>query len=72
MDKPEETAAADDEPPADYASPACFLHELDPEWTGLAPAPLSRQPDAGERSEPAQAGGRSPVASGHPKELPDH
>jgi hypothetical protein len=27
---------ADDEPPAGYASPAGLLHELDPEWTGLA------------------------------------
>jgi 5,10-methenyltetrahydrofolate synthetase len=29
--------------PADYASPPCFLHELDPAWTGLAPTPDPQQ-----------------------------
>ena len=28
-----------DEEPDAYASPPCFLHELDPAWTGLAAAP---------------------------------
>jgi uncharacterized protein YeaO (DUF488 family) len=27
------------EPPGEYASPPCFMHELDPEWTGLPGAP---------------------------------
>jgi len=28
----------DDDAPAGFASPPCFMHELDPAWLGLAPA----------------------------------
>ena len=30
----------DDDIPAEYASPACLLHEIDPVYAGLAPAPV--------------------------------
>ena len=33
---------ADDDPPATFASPACFLHEVDPAYSGL-PGPLDLQ-----------------------------
>lgn len=33
---------ADDDIPATFASPACFMHEVDPRYTGL-PGPLDRQ-----------------------------
>jgi histidine triad (HIT) family protein len=32
-----------DDGPAEYASPPCFLHELDPDWSGLGPP--SADPD---------------------------
>ena len=33
---------ADDDTPATFASPACFLHEIDPAYAGL-PGPLDKQ-----------------------------
>ena len=30
--------ARNDDPPADFASPPCFLHEIDPAYSGLWPA----------------------------------
>ncbi|MCA0345407.1 MAG: 5-formyltetrahydrofolate cyclo-ligase, partial [Proteobacteria bacterium] len=33
---------ADDDIPATFASPACFMHEVDPTYVGL-PGPLDRQ-----------------------------
>ena len=33
---------ADDDEPANFASPACFLHEIDPAYSGL-PGPLDQQ-----------------------------
>jgi hypothetical protein len=32
----------DREEPGEYASPACFLHELDPGFAGLTLAPVAR------------------------------
>jgi hypothetical protein len=32
----------DREEPGEYASPACFLHELDPGFAGLTPAPVAK------------------------------
>jgi hypothetical protein len=32
----------DREEPGEYASPACFLHELDPSFAGLTPAPVAK------------------------------
>ncbi|MCO5089959.1 5-formyltetrahydrofolate cyclo-ligase [Bosea sp. (in: a-proteobacteria)] len=40
----------DDDEPAGYASPPCFLHEVDPAWSGLAPAP-DPSPAAWRRAE---------------------
>lgn len=33
------TPIDDDQEPGEYASPPCFMHELDPAYFGLAPAP---------------------------------
>lgn len=32
----------DDEPPSSFASPPCFMHELDPEYSGL-PRPVNER-----------------------------
>jgi 5,10-methenyltetrahydrofolate synthetase len=35
----------DDETPHEYASPACFLHELDPSYAGLTASPTALAPE---------------------------
>ena len=45
----------DDAEPGEYASPACFLHELDPAFAGLTPPPEAG-PDHRERGATGPAG----------------
>lgn len=43
-------SATDDDEPRQFASPACFLHELSPEFAGTAPAlPAELTPEAAQR-----------------------
>ena len=50
-----------DEEPDAYASPPCFLHELDPAWTGAA-ARARPTPRASSARSPPASGGRTVVA----------
>ncbi|SHJ75673.1 hypothetical protein SAMN02745194_03301 [Roseomonas rosea] len=60
----------DEEEPAEYASPACFLHELSPEFAGLTPAapPPGAPPGAG--ASPPEAG--LPEEKGQAPAIPAH
>jgi hypothetical protein len=55
----------DEEEPVEYASPACFLHELSPEFAGLAPPP----PPGAEASPPEtglpEGKGQAPASPFH-------
>ena len=55
----------DEEEPVEYASPACFLHELSPEFAGLSPPP-----PPGAEASPPETG--SPEENGQAPASPSH
>ncbi|MCW2307722.1 hypothetical protein M2319_002059 [Rhodobium gokarnense] len=57
------TTPDDDTQPDGFASPPCFLHELDPAYLGLEPAEQRHARDAARR-QTSKAGAECPAAPG--------
>ncbi len=54
----------DREEPGEYASPACFLHELDPGFAGLTPAPAAKPARRRKKAGTAKAPPGPPTETG--------
>jgi 5-formyltetrahydrofolate cyclo-ligase len=69
---PDAFATVDEDPNsrATYASPPCFMHELDPAYLGLQRDPAPPDAAAGRESEGARRGGIGPPDATMPRQAP--